>query len=395
MPRGGRVHASKGAGGSGDNGAAKNGGYGEFPAGMSVPSLTREERERLGFGENGFFGEGGAGYSGPAGSSTTTNTVPVEEERSLIERVLDFVTPGGVVTSLANELLGTNIPTVSDVISDITGSLEATPVHGLAPNPADAESGIPDTRSPSGEVAHNSINGAMPHGDGGPDKVAQIDEAIRNAIASNSPAQGGGGSTFDTSVPGAARLAQFNTTFGDNFGSTLFDASAFSDALQNIVDDEQQSASNFLANAQARGRLSDTGIRIGNEALGNQRQGVEDRISEIGSGIRSDFSSGIDEIVGRARADATNPDKFGDLFDPQPFIDEARTYATDRAGSFEQDVRDLLGVEQLFDPQGALNEAGAGQGLVPGNPALLDTLAAREADTRRKKERGLGTRGAF
>lgn len=163
--------------------------------------------------------------------------------------------------------------------------------------------------------------------------------------------------------------------------------------INQLVGEQEGPAFNTIARAEARGSLNPYGGKTAKEAITSQRETATKRVGDLSQSLVSSGQRDIGDIQSKA-VSAARSYKLGDeLFDPAPYRQQAEQAVAERQGSFERDLRDLLGPEQLFDPLGAVTSAGRAQGQVSGaSPALLDAIANRVGT--RNRERGLGNRGS-
>lgn len=163
--------------------------------------------------------------------------------------------------------------------------------------------------------------------------------------------------------------------------------------IDQLLSEQEQPASEIISRSEARGNLNPFGGKTANTVIGGQREAGAKRLGELSESLKTSGQQAIGDIQSKALSGARSYKLGDELFDPAPFRQQAEQAVTERQGSFEKDLRDLLGGEQLFDPLGAITTAGKAQGQVSGaSPALLDAIANRVGT--RNRERGLGNRGS-
>jgi len=190
-------------------------------------------------------------------------------------------------------------------------------------------------------------------------------------------------------------IESINQAFPEGFSSEIFDPKAFSDAAENIYGQKLGGAQDIIARAGSRGQLSPRGGRLASESLLSQGPDVRSGISDIVSGVRSGLESGLEGIRGSALEQAQGYKLGDELFDVQPFTQQASDYLSERAPAIGTEISEAIGTDPLFDAVSALQEGGRQQGVVSGTPSFLDVLAERESTPGTGRDRrGLGSRGS-
>tara|TARA_Y100001963_G_scaffold77214_1_gene107059 strand:+ start:101 stop:1972 length:1872 start_codon:yes stop_codon:yes gene_type:complete len=190
-------------------------------------------------------------------------------------------------------------------------------------------------------------------------------------------------------------IESINQAFPEGFSSEIFDPKAFSQAAENIYGQKLGGAQDIIARAGARGQLSPRGGRLASESLLSQGPDVRSGISDIVSGVRSGLESGLEGIRGSALEQAQGYKLGDELFDVQPFTQQASDYLSERAPAIGTEISEAIGTDPLFDAVSALQEGGRQQGVVSGTPSFLDVLAERESTPGTGRDRrGLGSRGS-
>lgn len=187
-----------------------------------------------------------------------------------------------------------------------------------------------------------------------------------------------------------------DTRFGEDFQLDLIDPDAFTTTVDNILGDRRDSASRIIGNAGARGNLSVEGAATANSALGDQSEGVRERISNSARGVEGQGQLSLTGIADEARGGVSDFTLGDPSFDVTPFGERATESRTASQGSFSADVDSALGNDPLFDTGSALSGAAGSQGVVSGNaPTFLDTLAQRQGSGGSSRDRrGLGSKGS-
>ena len=190
-------------------------------------------------------------------------------------------------------------------------------------------------------------------------------------------------------------IESINQAFPEGFSSEVFDPKAFSQAAENIYGQKLGGAQDIIARAGSRGQLSPRGGRLASESLLSQGPDVRSGISDIVSGVRSGLESGLEGIRGSALEQAQGYKLGDELFDVQPFTQQASDYLSERAPAIGTEISEAIGTDPLFDAVSALQQGGRQQGVVSGTPSFLDVLAEREGTPGTGRDRrGLGSRGS-
>lgn len=193
------------------------------------------------------------------------------------------------------------------------------------------------------------------------------------------------------------RRGTFSAEVGKTFTGNAFDFSLDDDIINSILDDRQSGAANQIANFEARGNLNALGGRTAKEELARQREQANTRLQGLGEGILSGYQRELDTGLRNEALQTAQSFNLGDeLFDISPYAEQRQSFIDERIQNLPQSFRDTIGAEQLFNSNNAIKTAGATQGLVSGAPtnsALLDTLAARASESR-KRDRTLGSQGS-
>jgi len=165
-----------------------------------------------------------------------------------------------------------------------------------------------------------------------------------------------------------------------------------------ITQDQQTAAFNELSNQINRGTLSARGEQLANLNIGQQFEPARERVGQTLSDVAEERRLGLTDLRDEALG---NISQF-QLGRPERTLSERLAerdaFTETSLSNFDQDVRSGLGLEPLFDRQGAFEVGASGQGLVSGGPqdASLDVIAAGERDIpgRRTTTRGLGRSGS-
>ncbi len=208
-------------------------------------------------------------------------------------------------------------------------------------------------------------------------------------------------SAFGGTDLGSQLLGQEQTLRRDAFTNTaksafpsepMFKPANGTKLIDQLLSEQQGPAFDIIARSEARGNLNPYGGKTARETIEGQRAAGSEKLSGLEDVLTSKANQDIEGVKSAAQS-AAQSYKLGDeLFSPDTFRTQAEDIVTKRQGSFESDLRSLLGPEPLFDPTGAISSGGRVQGQVSGaSPALLDAIANRTGT--RNRERGLGNRG--
>ena len=186
---------------------------------------------------------------------------------------------------------------------------------------------------------------------------------------------------------------EYTGQVGNVFTGKAFEPITDDSAINNILTNQRESALGDIARFGARGNLSATGGQSAGQFISSAEPEARSRLEGIGESIRGTAQRDVDLIRDRALQQAGSFSLGDPFFDIAPFASERESFVQGRLPQLESGIREQLGAEQLFDPQAAISEAGATQGLVSGAPSFLDELAARGSGAT-KRDRGLSSLGS-
>ena len=186
---------------------------------------------------------------------------------------------------------------------------------------------------------------------------------------------------------------EYTGQVGNVFTGKAFEPITDDSAINNILTNQRESALGDIARFGARGNLSATGGQSAGQFIGSAEPEARSRLEGIGESVRGTAQRDVDLIRDRALQQAGGFSLGDPFFDIAPFASERESFVQGRLPQLESGIREQLGAEQLFDPQAAISEAGATQGLVSGAPSFLDELAARGSGVT-KRDRGLSSLGS-
>ena len=190
------------------------------------------------------------------------------------------------------------------------------------------------------------------------------------------------------------RQARMQDVLGTTFTGNAFEPISDDAAITGILEEERNKAFDVLSRFEARGNLNPLGGRTANKFLVDQAADAKTRLEELGESVRATSQLDVSDIRDRALSEISQYRLGAPTFDPTPFTTERSELIGEREGTLRGDITELLGGEQVFDVQSALQRAALTSGLSsgPAQGTLLDVLAEREGQQR--DQRGLGNRGS-
>lgn len=173
-------------------------------------------------------------------------------------------------------------------------------------------------------------------------------------------------------------MRNINQFAGDGFATRRISNDSDDAILEAILQEQRQSADNYLRNLLDRGVITQAGYTAGAADLDNQSYGARSRLTELGNLELERGRSAANEIANEARRRASNFE-LGDQFDPYEYstqIDQAFGNFFEGLGS---NIRAAV-PKGLFSTSGLPGIAGAAQGA--GNtkfdPSALAGIAAND-----------------
>jgi hypothetical protein len=200
---------------------------------------------------------------------------------------------------------------------------------------------------------------------------------------------------------GSARTGQrnkYNTAFSsqispyfgeDQFGSTSDDA-----ILSSILDQQYGDAMTDLEASRARGSTNQATYDRALRDLDRSKATANTDLQNIGRGVLEDIQGDIGTRRQAALDQAANWD-FGTSYDPTAEANRIRSYAGERKGGLEGELRGAVGGKEFFDINSILGKAAAkvgNQSTGTGTSALYDTF---ENEATRKDETTRANEGTF
>jgi hypothetical protein len=180
---------------------------------------------------------------------------------------------------------------------------------------------------------------------------------------------------------------------GRDLPTDMFKPISDTKLIDQIIGEQSKPAFDYIARSEARGNLNPYGGKTARQEIETQTEDAKKRLQDISGSVQTQGRQAVGDVRSSALSAARSYNLGDELFSTDPYKKQAEDIVSSRQGSFEKDVRNLLGSEELFDPKGAIQEGGKVQGQVSGAPvALLEAIANRSLATRR--DRGLGNRGS-
>ena len=203
-------------------------------------------------------------------------------------------------------------------------------------------------------------------------------------------------------ILGSARVGQrnkYNTAFSsaispyfaeEQFGSTSDDA-----ILASILDQQYNDAMTDLQASRARGSTNEATYNRALRDLDRSKATANTDLQNIGRGVLEDITGDIGSRRQSSLDSAANWD-FGTTYDPTAEANRIRSYADERRGGLEGELRGAVGGREFFDVNSPLGKAAAKVGNqstgTAGTSALYDTF---ENEATRANENVRANEGTF
>jgi len=176
----------------------------------------------------------------------------------------------------------------------------------------------------------------------------------------------------------------------EQFGSTSDDA-----ILASILDQQYADAMTDLQASRARGSTNEATYNRALRDLDRSKATANTDLQNIGRGVLEDITGDIGTRRQTALDQAANWD-FGTTYDPTGEANRIRSYADERRGGLEGELRGAVGGREFFDVNSLLGKAAAKVGNqstgTAGTSALYDTF---ENEATRANENVRANEGTF
>lgn len=150
--------------------------------------------------------------------------------------------------------------------------------------------------------------------------------------------------------------------------------------LAAILQEQRQTADNYLRNLLDRGVVNSAGFQAGENDLTGQEYGAKARLQDIGNQTIQSGRSKISNIANTARSGAANYE-LGDNFDPYSYSNDINAALSDFFANLGGTIRGAV-PQGLFTTAGLANIAGAAQGAqnLKFSPAALAGTSSDKED---------------
>ena len=201
-------------------------------------------------------------------------------------------------------------------------------------------------------------------------------------------------------ILGTARTGQrnkynqaFNSQISPYYAEDEFSSTSDDAILQSILDQQYNDALTDLTQSRDRGITNSNVYERAVRDLGTAKATANTDLQGIGGNILKDITGDINTRRQGSLDSAANWD-FGTVYDPSQEANRIRSYADERRGGLEGEIRGAVGGREFFDVNSLLGKANAKTGSAPaptsaGGSALYDTFeneATRNAQNTRQNE---------
>lgn len=191
------------------------------------------------------------------------------------------------------------------------------------------------------------------------------------------------GATVYEGERGAKRgtlMRDINSFAGDGFSSRRITSDSDDATLEAILQEQRQTADNYLRNLMDRGVITSTGYGAGTKDLDTQTYGARSRLSELGNQELERGRGEANSLAAEARQRASNYE-LGENFDPFEYSGQLDNVFSNFFQNLGSNLRAKV-PSGLFSTSGLANIAGAAQGAgnTAFNPAALAGVEDDEDD---------------
>lgn len=231
-----------------------------------------------------------------------------------------------------------------------------------------------------------------------------IGELYRSRIGSNNAALQVGDdytsafspTTFDD-VAGEVRSGQrnkmtqnFNSLIDPYYADSMFGSTADDAIMSAILGSQYNDAEAGIKTARDRGQINNVAYDRAISDLGGLKTTANADLQNIGGGVLS----GISSELGKRRSNVTDKIAgwdFGSDLDLGRESDRIKSYANERLGGLEGDIRSALGNKSYFDVNSILGKASAkaGNETAPAAGAGTSALSNALSNSTQKKNEGV------
>lgn len=186
---------------------------------------------------------------------------------------------------------------------------------------------------------------------------------------------------------------EFNSKFNPELLDKYFSDSIDDPYIDEILNEQYNSATSILDRGQKRGTLNETGYSAAMDNLAKQRSVGQAKLNDVSTNLRTSLRGEFEDQISKV-ADRVNNYQLGQEINISPDYDRITSGAQERVNNYGGELRNALGGEQLFDTSFARQTGGSAQGAQNiGNPALIS--AVRDKNKQLTNDRGLKSQGSF